>query len=237
MDVRWTLGLIVLVVGGCAFRLPETDTGTEGSTGADSTTTGPAPGSTGADSTTTGSTTTDSTTTDSTTGSTTTGSTTGSTSDGTDTDTSSSASSSGGDGVGFCAPACLSLADCVPPGGNAADWDCTDGFCEFVGMLPEPPPCDDQPCPLGAVCGLVEGVSQCTIPCTEGGNECSWLKLECIGMDDEGNPICASPPCGGVAEGEPCDFPMLGQYGVCTGGLCTCTDDSQCTVNGYACNV
>jgi len=145
----------------------------------------------------------------------------------------------GGGGEGFCGQTCADAAECVPMGGNAADWACTEGFCEFIGTLPEPPPCDDTTCPaaIGGACADVNGVNVCTFPCTEGGTECDALMLECSGMDDAGNPICAAPPCGGAAEGAPCEFPGgAGQYGVCTEGVCVCTSDAECTIEGQGCN-
>ncbi|MCX4243761.1 hypothetical protein [Paraliomyxa miuraensis] len=139
-------------------------------------------------------------------------------------------------GSGFCALACEAPADCAM-GGNEADWACNEGFCEYIG---EPPPCDDTTCPAAAgfACADVGGVNICTIPCPNG-NECDVLMLECTGEDDAGNAICVSPepePCGGAAEGEPCDFGGADQYGVCMDGECTCADDTECTAAGYACN-
>lgn len=145
----------------------------------------------------------------------------------------------GGGGAGFCGQTCEAVADCVPMGGAEADYACTDGFCEFVGEIPDPPACDDTTCPaaIGGACADVNGVNQCTFPCTDGGTECDALMLECSGMDDAGNSICAAPPCGGAAEGEPCEFPGgAGQYGTCTDGVCTCTDDAECTLDGFGCN-
>ncbi|MDC0669416.1 hypothetical protein [Nannocystis radixulma] len=141
----------------------------------------------------------------------------------------------GNGGAGFCAQTCAAVADCVPMGGNEADYACTDGFCEYKGQLPA---CDDTTCPAaaGAACAEVGGVTQCTFPCTEGGTECDVLQLECTGMNDAGEPICAAKPCGGVAEGAACEIAGFGQLGVCTDGVCSCSADTECTAMGYACN-
>jgi len=126
------------------------------------------------------------------------------------------------------------MADCVPFGGNPADWACTDGFCEYVGVFPEcdPATCDDL---MIGVCGEVDGYSTCTMPCTDD-SMCFAGITECTGMDDDGNPICQGYPCGGVAEGDPCEIMGFGQLGTCTDGVCVCTDDTECTAAGYACN-
>lgn len=145
----------------------------------------------------------------------------------------------GGGGAGFCAQACEADPDCVPMGGVEADWACTDGFCEYVGEPFVPPPCDDTNCPaaIGGACADVDGVNQCTYPCTDGGTECDTLMWACTGEDDAGNTICEPPACGGAAEGAPCEFPGgAGQYGTCTDGVCSCSDDAECTLEGQACN-
>ncbi len=148
--------------------------------------------------------------------------------------TADGSSSGGSGGGGFCSLTCESAADCAM-GGNEADWACTEGFCEY---LADPPPCDDTVCPAaaGAACADVGGLNICTFPCTEGGMECDAFMLECTGEDDAGNSICAAPPCGGVAEGEACEIDGFGQIGTCTDGVCSCTDDAECTADGYACN-
>lgn len=135
---------------------------------------------------------------------------------------------------GFCGLICEAAADCAM-GGNEADWACTDGFCEYIA---DPPACDDTTCPAaaGAACADVDGVNICTFPCTDGGGECDAFMLECTGTDDAGNSICQGAPCGGVAEGEACEIPMFGQLGTCTDGVCSCSDDAECTADGYACN-
>lgn len=160
--------------------------------------------------------------------------TTGSADDGLPTTGGPDDTTGGGGGGGFCAISCAAAADCVPPMGNEADWACTEGFCEFTGALPacDPATCDDLG--VGLACADVDGVSQCTTPCPNG-DECT-APLECSGMDDAGNAICAAAPCGGVAEGEACDIPNFGQIGTCTDGVCGCTDDAECTAPGYACN-
>jgi hypothetical protein len=143
----------------------------------------------------------------------------------------------GGGGAGFCALACSAAADCAQ-GGNEADWQCTDGFCEYIGT---PPACDDVTCSpaIGGVCADVDGVNQCTYPCTEGGTECDLFNWECTGTDDAGNDICQpppTPPCGGASEGEACTFGGDSQFGVCMNGECSCADDTECTASGFACN-
>jgi hypothetical protein len=145
-------------------------------------------------------------------------------------------SGTAGGGAGFCGLTCEAPEDCAM-GGNAADWECNEGFCEYVGVIPDPPACDDTTCPaaIGGACADVNGINICTFPCTDGGTECDALMLTCTGADDAGNSICAAPPCGGVAEGEPCES-AAGQSGVCTDGVCACSDDAECTVMGYACN-
>jgi hypothetical protein len=129
---------------------------------------------------------------------------------------------------------CMAVADCVPMGGDPADWSCNAGFCEFVGMIP---PCDPASCPAaaGLMCAFVDGVDQCVIPCTPVGNECDLFGFECTGVTDMGDTICTSPPCGGALEGEPCFIQGFGQLGTCTDGLCTCTDDSECTAPDLTC--
>jgi hypothetical protein len=128
----------------------------------------------------------------------------------------------------------MAAADCVPPMGNEADWACTDGFCEYIAEIPacDPASCDDL---MIGVCSEVDGVSICTTPCSDD-TMCLAGFTECTGTDDAGNMICQALPCGGVAEGEPCDIPMFGQIGTCTDGVCTCTDDAECTAMGFACN-
>lgn len=136
---------------------------------------------------------------------------------------------------GYCAQICSVVDDCVPPGTSLDGWACIDGFCEWNGQFP---PCDETICPaeLGGACASVEGIVQCVFLCTAGGRECDILGLECIGVTDEGLLHCLVPPCSGAAEGEPCEIPGFGQYGVCTDGVCVCTDDAQCTAEGLACN-
>jgi len=156
--------------------------------------------------------------------------------DGTDTEPpTSDTETTGNGGAGFCAQTCMAVADCVPMGGNEADYGCTDGFCEYKGMAPA---CDDTTCPaaIGGACADVDGVNVCTFPCTDGGTECDTLMLECTGMNDAGDPICAAKPCGGVAEGAACEIAGFGQLGVCTDGVCSCSADTECTAMGYACN-
>lgn len=135
---------------------------------------------------------------------------------------------------GDCWRTCSVGQECFPPGYDPDDWACLDGFCEFVG---EVPPCDDTTCPawFGMVCASVDGLVQCVISCTRGGRECDSYGLECSGVSDEGLLHCGGTPCNGAAEGEPCEFQGYGQYGVCTDGVCVCTDDSQCTVEGFGC--
>jgi hypothetical protein len=145
-------------------------------------------------------------------------------------------STTGGGGAGFCAQSCEAVADCVPMGGMEADYACTDGFCEYIGVFV----CDDTTCPAaaGLACADVGGVNTCTIPCPNG-DECDLLMQECTGMDDDMNAICQAPPpppCGGAAEGAPCDFGGADQYGVCMDGVCSCADDTECTAAGFACN-
>jgi hypothetical protein len=158
---------------------------------------------------------------------------TGSTSDASTGSTSDASTGTTGGEAGYCGQVCADAMDCAA-GGNPADWSCTDGFCEYVGVFP---PCDDTTCPAvaGLACDFVDGNEICTIPCTMD-DDCALFMLECTGVTDMGDMICQSPPCNGAAEGAPCDIMGAGQFGVCTDGLCTCTDDSECTYMGYACN-
>jgi hypothetical protein len=134
----------------------------------------------------------------------------------------------------YCGQTCRSLEDCSPPGSDPSDWACNDGFCEFVGPIPacEPQFCEDL---MIGYCTEVDGVSVCATACNDD-SACIPGFTECTGVDDVGNSICVAIPCNGVAEGEACFIEGFGQYGVCTDGLCTCTDDSQCAVDGWACN-
>lgn len=140
-----------------------------------------------------------------------------------------------GDEPGFCALACEDLADCVFQGGVPEDWACTDGFCEYVGefYVCDPATCDDL---MIGVCAEVDGLSTCTTPCTND-TQCLAGFTTCTGVDDAGNSICEAIPCFGTPEGEACFIDGFGQFGVCIDGLCSCTDDTQCTPDGYACNV
>ena len=115
------------------------------------------------------------------------------------------------------------------------DYECTDGFCEYIGAPIEcdPTSCDDL---MIGTCADVDGVSTCTTPCTDD-TMCLAGFTECTGMDDAGNSICAPLPCLGVDEGAPCTIMGVeGQFGTCTDGVCSCTDDAECTAMGQACN-
>jgi hypothetical protein len=140
-----------------------------------------------------------------------------------------------GDEPGYCSPVCGVVADCVALGGVPEDWACTDGFCEYIGLIPacDPATCDDL---MIGVCAEIDGLSTCTTPCTND-TQCLAGFTECTGVDDAGNSICEAIPCFGTPEGEACFIEGFGQYGVCIDGLCSCTDDTQCTPDGYACNV
>jgi hypothetical protein len=139
-----------------------------------------------------------------------------------------------GNEPGFCAQACEIAADCVFQGGIPEDFACTDGFCEYIGEIPacEPATCDDL---MIGVCSEVDGVSQCTTPCAND-SQCLAGFTTCTGVDDAGNSICEPIPCWGTPEGEACFIEGFGQIGVCIDGLCACTDDSQCTADGFGCN-
>jgi hypothetical protein len=139
-----------------------------------------------------------------------------------------------GDGPGYCTQACSSRLDCVPAGANPDDFACVDGFCEYVGTIPpcDPAACDDL---MLGVCSEDDGVSVCTTLC-EDDSMCIPGFTECTGTDDAGNSICDPIPCWGVAEGEPCEIEGFGQIGICIEGECACTDDSQCTAEGFGCN-
>lgn len=134
----------------------------------------------------------------------------------------------------YCAQACESTADCAIGGIDPADYPCIDGFCEYIGEVPacDPATCDDLQ--IG-ICTEVEGISQCATPCTDD-SMCLPGFTTCTGTDDPGNPICEAIPCFGSVEGEPCVFEGFGQLGVCIDGECQCTEDSQCTAEGYACH-
>ena len=135
---------------------------------------------------------------------------------------------------GFCALACVTVDDCLF-GGSPTDFECVDGFCEYVGEIP---PCDPASCDdlmIGS-CTEVDGVSVCATPCVDD-SACVAGFTQCSGHDDAGNSICDPIPCWGVVEGEPCEIDGFGQIGICIDGVCACTDDSQCTAEGYGCNV
>lgn len=146
-------------------------------------------------------------------------------------------SGTGPGGAGFCGQTCAAVGDCVPMGGMESDYACTEGFCEFIGEIPDPPPCDTATCDdlMLGTCAMVDGVSLCTTPCSDD-SMCLAGFTACTGMDDAGNSICEALPCGGAAEGEPCNFGGADQYGVCTDGVCSCTDDAECTAAGQGCN-
>ena len=147
-----------------------------------------------------------------------------------------SGSDTAGDG-GFCAQTCETPEDCAGEFGNAADWEC-DGFCEFIGTPPacDPAMCDDL---MIGTCAEVDGTSLCVQPCPMG-DECV-APTECIGSTDAGDDYCTTPPpepCGGVEEGEPCEFEALGgALGTCTDGVCSCASSEECTVDGFDCNL
>lgn len=139
-----------------------------------------------------------------------------------------------GDAPGFCAQACTSVEDCLYEGSNPNDFACIDGFCEYVGAIwpCDPATCDDL---MIGICTEIDGVSLCATPCTDD-SMCLPGFTQCTGHDDAGNPVCEAIPCFGTPEGEPCEIQGFGQIGVCIDGLCSCTDDSECTAEGYGCN-
>jgi hypothetical protein len=134
---------------------------------------------------------------------------------------------------GVCALVCTVVEDCAQ-GGNPSDFACTNGFCEYTGVIPrcDPATCDDL---LIGYCTELDGVSTCAMACSDD-SMCIQGFTECTGQDDAGNPICAPIPCFGMAEGEPCEIDGFGQLGVCTNGECSCTEDSECTAEGFGCN-
>jgi len=136
---------------------------------------------------------------------------------------------------GYCQETCRAVSDCLYPGSNPSDWACNGGFCEYVGVIPscDPATCDDLA--IG-FCTEVDGVSQCATPCV---SDVSCLAgfTQCSGYDDAGNSICEAIPCNGAVEGEACVIDGFGQYGVCIDGMCACTDDSQCPIDGWGCNI
>lgn len=138
-----------------------------------------------------------------------------------------------GDEPGYCSLVCEVVADCQALGGFSEDWACIDGFCEYLVDACDPALCDDL---MFGTCANVDGVSTCTTPCLDD-TQCVDGFTECTGVDDAGNSICEAIPCLGTPEGEPCIFEGFGQYGVCIDGLCICTDDSQCSPDGYACDI
>lgn len=161
-------------------------------------------------------------------------STTSSTTSATTTATTATTTTTTGDVPGFCAQACTIVEDCLYEGANPSDFACVDGFCEYVGAFP---PCDPASCDdlmIGS-CTEVDGVSICATPCADD-SACLPGFTECTGHDDAGNSICAAIPCFGTLEGEPCEIQGFGQIGVCTNGECSCTDDSECTAQGFGCN-
>ena len=138
-----------------------------------------------------------------------------------------------GDEPSYCGQACVSVADCAQ-GGDPDDFACIDGFCEYVGEIPpcDPGNCDDL---MIGFCTEIDGVSVCAMGCSDD-SACIPGFTECTGHDDAGNSVCMPIPCFGAVEGEPCEIEGVGQLGVCTDGVCACTDDSQCTLEGYACD-
>ena len=139
----------------------------------------------------------------------------------------------GGGGAGFCAQSCKAPADCLPGGvGDEADWACNEGFCEST--LPPADPCDPTLCSeaAGFACVQVDGADACVLPCPNG-DECDQFMLECTGSDDASAAYCQAAPC---TEGDPCEIDGVGQYGTCTDGVCSCSDDAECTIAGQACN-
>lgn len=137
-----------------------------------------------------------------------------------------------GDEPGYCGQVCETLEDCLYPGADPADFACTAGFCEYIATFT----CDETTCPPDfAACAFVDGLEQCVISCPMG-DECDAFDFQCTGVSDEGIPYCESDPCAGAAVGEPCFIEGFGQIGICDGQACVCTDDSQCTAEGFACN-
>lgn len=132
---------------------------------------------------------------------------------------------------GHCDWACDVTADCVPFGADPTAYACTDGFCKFLVS-----PCELCGGEFGD-CVQVDGADACVIPCASS-DECAAYEMECTGIDDAGNAFCGPPSCATVfAEGEPCTTPGYGQNGVCRNGVCSCTNDTECTVEGSACNL
>lgn len=140
----------------------------------------------------------------------------------------------GGREPGYCGQTCAAVEECFPPGNDFDDFACIDGFCEYVGMIPacDPATCDDL---MIGFCTEVDGVSQCATWCTDD-SACIAGFTACTGFDDAGNQICEAVPCFGALEGEPCEISGFGQIGVCIEGVCACTDDAQCTAEGFGCN-
>lgn len=126
-------------------------------------------------------------------------------------------------GPRVCVRECETVSDCSTPG---LEEECIDGICVFTFV------CDEMNCPIeaGFECVDIDGEVQCVELCPEG-DECS-NPLECIGETPDGKPYCAREgepqPC---AEGEPCKDGL----GLCNEGVCVCSSDDDCDVDGYTC--
>jgi hypothetical protein len=148
-------------------------------------------------------------------------------------DTAGDSGTGGGGGAGSCAETCKAPTDCAAGTGTKETYACTDGFCEFIGDPIDP--CDPAVCPeaAGYICATIDGNDVCGLACPNG-DECDVAMQECV-MDDKATAVCQFPDCFGAGEGEPCELTGVGQIGTCSGGVCGCTDDAECTIAGQAC--
>jgi hypothetical protein len=133
-------------------------------------------------------------------------------------------SGTGPGGAGSCQQTCAADPDC--PGGTCG----ASGFCEYAAVE-----CDPATCIAPNACANVNGASACVTPCDDD-SMCLAGVTECTGTDDDGNSYCAGLPCGGVDEGAACEIAGFGSIGTCTGGMCTCTEDAECTAPNFTCN-
>lgn len=171
-------------------------------------------------------------------GSGTTGSTTTQSSgDGPTTSSSTGMSSSGSGGMkayGYCSKPCASASDCCPSGASGCpgaqypnNYTCVSGACV------------NPACSLGpagkAECAAINpkydcfangGVRDCAFACTTDG-DCTAPQT-CVGQDDSGKKFC-------LAKGGGCTEAMCVnlKIGHCIEGVCSCSQDGDCTKPGF----
>ncbi len=165
---------------------------------------------------------------------------------------------SGPVGEGFCAPTCEAATVDEDCGEDNAfiDFSCVDGFCAATLKPCNDEEGEDQNCnllPPESACVEVDGETSCQVLCDPGDDVdlCAAFDGECTGEDDDGEvTFCEAPEiepsCGpGIETGDPCTLGS-GQggaggesgasFGTCSAeGFCVCSSNSECTVEGYAC--